>query len=117
MDFNWENIKKSLREGAQMSMEKIEEYTKLGKMKIEEMAAKRKIERNFADIGERVYELAKEGKDGEVASDLVVKSAVENIDALKDEVVALQEKIRVVQEESKKEEGGPDGEEADISGV
>jgi len=44
---------KGLKDGATLSMEKIEEYTKIGKLKIEEMAAKRKIARNFIDIGER----------------------------------------------------------------
>ena len=47
IDNMWEKIKKGLKDGAALSMEKIEEYTKLGKLKIEEFSAKRKIERNL----------------------------------------------------------------------
>ncbi|MBD3320619.1 MAG: hypothetical protein GF350_05950, partial [Chitinivibrionales bacterium] len=59
-DSMWEKIKKGFKDSAAMSMEKIEEYTKIGKLKIEEMAANRKIDRNYMDIGERVYSLVEE---------------------------------------------------------
>jgi hypothetical protein len=39
MDNMWEKIKKSLKEGAVMSVEKIEEYTKIGKLKVDELSA------------------------------------------------------------------------------
>ena len=62
MDSAWEKIKKSVREGAAVSMEKIEEYSKIGKLKVEEFATKKKIERNFVDIGERAFDLTTDGK-------------------------------------------------------
>jgi hypothetical protein len=102
MDGMWEKIKKSLRDGATLSMEKIEEYTKLGKLKVEEMAAKRKIERNFVDIGERVFDLLEEGKNDAVADDLAVKKACENVSALREELVELDEKMKEVSENARK---------------
>ena len=36
----WEKIKKNFKDGAALSIEKIEEYSKIGKLKIEEFAAK-----------------------------------------------------------------------------
>jgi hypothetical protein len=97
----WERIKKGLKDGAALSMEKIEEYTKVGKLKIEELAARRKIERNAVDIGERVVELMNEGRGGEIESDLTVKKAVENIGELKRELEELDKKIQDVPEEVK----------------
>ncbi|MBD3391787.1 MAG: hypothetical protein GF418_06985 [Chitinivibrionales bacterium] len=101
MDQVWERIKRSLKDGAALSMEKIEEYTKVGKLKIEEMAAKRKIERNFVDMGERAFELIVDGKGGEIENDLTVKRALENIKGLREELVAIDERIRAASEEAK----------------
>jgi carbon monoxide dehydrogenase subunit G len=115
MDQVWEKIKKGLKDGAALSMEKIEEYTKIGKLKIEEMAAKRKIERNFVDIGERAFELIVDGKGGEIEGDLTVKKAIENIKGLRQELVALDERIKAASEEAKAQR--PQEEENDIAGV
>ena len=116
MDSMWEKIKKSLKEGAALSMEKIEEYTKLGKLKVEEMAAKRKIERNFIDMGERVFDLMEEEKADTIADDLTVKKAVENITALREEIEELEQKMKDVSENAKKEHAA-DGEDEEVNGI
>ncbi|MBN1576249.1 MAG: hypothetical protein JW913_06855 [Chitinispirillaceae bacterium] len=116
MDGMWEKIKKSLKEGAALSMEKIEEYTKLGKLKVEEMAAKRKIERNFIDIGERVFDLFEEGKGGTVADDLTLKKAFENITALREEIAELDRKMKEVSENAKKDHEAQDDED-EVNGI
>ncbi|MBD3314927.1 MAG: hypothetical protein GF344_04015 [Chitinivibrionales bacterium] len=97
----WEKIKKGLKDGAATSMEKIEEYTKVGKLKIEELAARRKIERNAVDIGERVVELMNEGRGSEIESDLTVRKAVESIGDLKRELEEIDKKIKIVPDEVK----------------
>ncbi|KMQ50217.1 hypothetical protein CHISP_2888 [Chitinispirillum alkaliphilum] len=104
MDTMWEKIKKNLKDGAAMSMEKIEEYTKIGKLKVEEMSAKRKIERNYLDAGERVYELLEEGKDSGIGDDLVIKKCVENVNSLKEEIAEIAQKIEEVSEYQKSED-------------
>jgi len=38
----WEKIKKNFKEGAALSIEKIEEYSKIGKLKIEEFRGQEK---------------------------------------------------------------------------
>ena len=94
-------------------MEKIEEYTKLGKLKVEEMAAKRKIERNFMDLG-NAFDLIEEGKGSDIAQDLTVRKSVENVNALREELKELDRKMREVTENAKKEH---EEEGSDISGV
>ncbi|MBN1759057.1 MAG: hypothetical protein JW863_12105 [Chitinispirillaceae bacterium] len=116
MDNMWGKIKKNLRDGAAMSMEKIEEYTKLGKLKVEEMAAKRKIERNFIDMGERVFDLMEEGKADTVGDDLTVKKAAENITALREEIEELEKKMKEVSENARKDHT-PEEEDGDINGI
>ena len=110
MDTMWEKIKKGIRDGAALSMEKIEEYTKIGKLKVEEIAAKRKIERNFVDIGERAFDLIEEGKGAEISDDLTVKKAVENINALREEIAELDRKMKEINENAKKTKPEEEGE-------
>lgn len=123
MDGMWEKIKKNIRDGATLSMEKIEEYTKLGKLKVEELAAKRKIERNFVDIGERVFDLIEEGKGDSVADDLAVKKACENVTALREELVELDAKMKDVSENARKNHAttfdgdDEDGEDDEINSI
>ncbi len=115
MDNVWEKIKKGLKDGAALSMEKIEEYTKVGKLKVEEFAAKRKIERNFVDIGERVFELITDSKAGEVEQDILVSNAIDNIKSLREELVELDRKINEVSEEARNEDVR--GEDEEITGI
>ncbi|HUI92251.1 MAG TPA: hypothetical protein VLX68_08395 [Chitinivibrionales bacterium] len=98
----WDKLKKNLKEGAALSIEKIEEYSKIGKLKIEEFAAKKKVERNCVDIGERVFDLVETGKASDAASDLLVKKAIENIRALNEELAAIEKKIKVASDEARK---------------
>jgi urease accessory protein UreE len=102
MDARWEKIKKSLKEGAALSIEKIEEYAKIGKLKIEEVAARRKIDRKNMDIGERVFDLLETGKSKDIGGDLAVQRSIEEIKSLKEELASIAEKIQTISEEAKK---------------
>ena len=102
MDTMWEKLKKGLKDGAVYSMEKIEEYSKIGKLTVEEIAAKRKITRNFNDIGERTFDLLEADKAGQVESDLAIKTSMENIKALRQEIMEIQRKIKEIQDAPKK---------------
>jgi hypothetical protein len=106
MDNVWEKIKKGLRDGAVMSVEKIEEYTKIGKLKVDEMSAKRKIERNFLDIGERYFDLSLDGRAASAADDIVIKKAVEGVKSLNAEIAEIAEKIREVHKAAAKKADG-----------
>jgi hypothetical protein len=116
MDTMWEKIKKGLKDGATLSMEKIEEYTKIGKLKVEELAAKRKITRNFVDIGERAFDLIEENKGASVDGDLAVKTSMENIKALRQELIEIDRKIKEIQEAARKNKTS-DNDDEEITGI
>jgi hypothetical protein len=116
MDNMWGKIKRNFKEGAAVSIEKIEEYSKIGKLKIEEFAAKKKIEKNCVDIGERVFDLMESGKGADVAHDPAVKKAIDNIRALNQELVSIDGKMKAVAEEARKTRGRP-GDSSDQAGV
>jgi hypothetical protein len=115
-DTMWGKIKKNFKDGAALSIEKIEEYSKIGKLKIEEFAAKKKIERNCVDIGERVFDLVESGKGAEAVGDLLVIKAIENLRALNEELAVIDKKIKAVSEDARKSKMKPI-EENDAAGV
>ena len=117
MDTMWEKIKKGLKDGATLSMEKIEEYTRIGKLKLDELAARRKIDRNYLDIGMRTTDLVGEGKGSSIADDLAIKRSIECIDALKLEITTIEEKIRTIKEEAAKYRQETPVEEDELAGV
>jgi hypothetical protein len=101
----WEKIKKNFKDGAALSIEKIEEYSKIGKLKIEEFATKKKIERNCIDIGERVFDLSESrthGQAADIAADILVKKAIENIRQLNEELAQIEKKIKTASDDAKK---------------
>ena len=114
MDNVWERIRKGVKEGAALSMEKIEEYTKVGKLKIEEFSVKRKIERNFVDMGERVFELISDKKGSDIEKDILINNSIENVNALKEELEEIKGRIDEAAGESK---GKPGDEEEEITGI
>jgi hypothetical protein len=118
MDFDnaWEKIKKGVRDGAALSIEKIEEYSKVGKLKVEEFATKKKIERNYVDIGERVFDLVESKKNSEVVNDTVIKKAIGNIESLKEELISIEKKIQTIFMEAKKSKKNSEDND-DLSGI
>ncbi len=104
----WEKIKKNFKDGAAVSIDKIEEYSKIGKLKIEEFTAKKKIEKNCVDIGERVFDLIEGGKAADIAGDLAVAKSAENIRSLNRELAAINAKMKDVSEEARKSRQKPD---------
>ena len=116
MDTVWERVKKSLKDGAVYSMEKIEELSRIGKLKVEEMAAKRKITRNFIDIGERAFDLIESEKGSEAGDDLAIKTSMENIRFLREEIEEINRKISEIQDRAKKT-SSPADEDEEITGV
>lgn len=120
IDNVWERIKKGLKDGAALSMDKIEEYTKVGKLKIEEFSAKKKIERNFIDIGERVFELVSDEKTKDVEKDILISNAVENVKTLQDELIEIEKRIEEISEEhvdSVTDIGNEDDDDDEITGI
>lgn len=78
----WDDIAKTIREGVDTVVEKAEELTKIGKIKVDILNIKRNVEKKFSELGGRVYHLiAKEKKTG-VSNDKEVKELIECVKIL-----------------------------------
>ena len=100
MEKLWENIKKTFKESVSTAAEKTEEYTKLGKAKLDILAVKRKISKNFTELGGLIYDAAKEKKTKDVLESPEVKVLINTLTELDNE---LSKKESVFEELSKKE--------------
>ena len=100
----WEKIKKSVMEGVTTAAEKTEEYTKIGKAKLDILAVKRKISKNFTELGGIVYDGVKDKKGEAALKSDKVKVLMEKLNKLDEDLdkkeAALEEMMK---KESKKE--------------
>ena len=101
MEQLWKKIKKSVMEGVTTAAEKTEEYTKIGKAKLDILAVKRKITKNFTELGGIVYDSVKEKKAGEALESPEAKKVINTLEDLEKE---LSEKEAVFEESKTKTE-------------
>ncbi len=76
----WDDIAKTIREGVDTVVEKTEELTKIGKIKIDILNIKRNVQKNFSELGGRVYHLIIKEKKTAISAD---KEATEIIECIK----------------------------------
>ena len=99
----WDDFTKTIRDGVDTVVEKTEEFTKIGRHKVDIINIKRNIEKNFAELGGRVYHLMVEKKKTQISDDKEVKVLLERVKVLekklKDKNVEI-EKIKTKQNSS-----------------
>ncbi|MCD6308728.1 MAG: hypothetical protein J7M24_07015 [Candidatus Latescibacteria bacterium] len=101
MEKLWGKIKKSVVDGVQTAAGKTEEYTRLGKAKLDILAVKRKISKSFTELGGIVYDGVKEKKGADTLKTDEVATLVDTLDALEEE---LREKEAALEDMTKKED-------------
>ena len=82
----WDDIAKTIREGVDTVVGKTEEYTKIGKIKIDIINIKRNVEKNFSELGGRVYHLMVEQKKTQIAGDKEVTKIIDSVKLLEKEL-------------------------------
>ncbi|MFQ5640398.1 MAG: hypothetical protein ACE5IR_20655 [bacterium] len=100
----WDDIAKTIREGVDTVVEKTEELTKIGRIKVDIFNIKRNIDRNFSEMGGRVYHLLVEEKQTQISKDKEVKELVDCVKILENELREKKSdlaKIRSKEEDTK----------------
>jgi hypothetical protein len=82
----WEDITKTIKDGVDTFVEKTEELTRIGRIKVDILNIKRKIEKNFTELGGKVYNLIVEKNKTQVADDREVKAVLDRIKNLEKEL-------------------------------
>ena len=109
----WEDIKKKLKEGVTVAAEKTEEYTKIGKVKVEILNINRNIDKTFTNLGREVYTLIDKKKGAEISKNKKVVELVAKIKDLKSSLAAKEAEIEAI----KREASSKDREESENSPV
>ena len=107
MSTNWEEVRTSIQEFFSSAAEKTDEFIKVGKRKLSMAEIKRNITGQYAELGGRVYHLARGGEAGMIESDEEVELLVSRIHKLEDELKAKEMEIEEIKM------GGPDQAEAE----
>jgi len=82
----WDDIAKTIREGVDTVVEKTEKLTKIGKIKIDILNIKRNVDKNFSELGGRVYHLITKEKMAEISADKDAREIIECIKILEKEL-------------------------------
>ncbi|MFC2077148.1 hypothetical protein ACFLT7_08705 [candidate division KSB1 bacterium] len=102
----WDRVRKSLREVGQAATEKTEEGIKVGRRKLEIANINRKIEKSFAELGGRVYQMLEEEKKADVASDEEVGTLITRIKELEKTTAGVEKEIERIKSEKEDKKSG-----------
>jgi hypothetical protein len=97
---DWDEVKKNVQKGAEVAVEKVSQYSRIGKLKMDQLILKRRIEKNYISIGLSVYEFIKEGK-GESVPSSVFDEFICEIDNAQAEIEDIDGDILKIKEEGK----------------
>ena len=100
----WEDIKRTVKQGVSVAAEKTEEYTKIGKIKVEILNVNRTIDKTYAEIGKEVFGLIDKGKKAEVVESEKVKKLVSKVKEQKALLKKKEAEIEAIKKEAEKGE-------------
>ncbi|MCI0495042.1 hypothetical protein L0Z72_08530 [candidate division KSB1 bacterium] len=81
-----DDLAKLFKKGITVVAKKTDEYTKIGKIKVEIIGIKRDIEKRFSELGGRTFQLIAEENNTKVAANEEVKSIIEAIKQLNEKL-------------------------------
>lgn len=96
--FLWEKIKRSLKESFSQALEKSEELTRLGRLKLEILQINQQIEKLFAELGGYAYHEIKSGTT-KIAAVPRIQQLVEEIEKLEEELQAKESELERIENE------------------
>ncbi|MGM0444185.1 MAG: hypothetical protein ACQEQV_08370 [Fibrobacterota bacterium] len=94
----WENLKKGLEDGVSVSKEAVNHYSKLGKLKVERHQIEKRIDATLRDLGQRAYDMKKDGQKAKIGDDIAIESFVKDIDTSHKALDALDEEIQALKD-------------------
>ena len=95
----WEDIKRTVKEGVSVAAEKTEEYTKVGKVKVEILNIQRNLDKAYAELGEEVFGLFEKGKKTDVAESAKVKKLIAAVKEKKAELKKKEAEIETIKKD------------------
>jgi len=101
----WNDLANLFKKGVSVVAKKTDEYTKIGKIKVDIIGIKRDIDKRFNELGGKTYQLIVEENNTKIASDEEVKVIIDDIKNLNQNLEEKKEELKRVREEYARETG------------
>ncbi|UCE04343.1 MAG: hypothetical protein JSW07_11975 [bacterium] len=101
----WNDLANLFKKGVSTVAKKTDEYTKIGKIKVDIIGIKRDIDKKFNELGGKTYHLIVEENDTKIASAQEVKAIIDTIKNLNLKLDEKKEELKKVREEYARETG------------
>ena len=97
----WDKVRRGVVEGYQLAAEKTDVYARIASRRLSIVGITRRIERTYAEIGERVYTLLTQDPDANVSEDSYVKEWIGRVRAAEEELGRKEAEIEGIRRESR----------------
>ena len=98
----WDDIKLVLKEKFSFAAEKTEEYTKIGKVRVEILAVKKNLDKAYKKLGEESYTVLSKDKKNTLLDNEAVKELMKEIKTLQTTIKDKEKEIESIKEEGDK---------------
>ena len=95
----WDRLKIGIREGATVSAERVETYSKIGKLKIDQLNLKNKIKKNEHALGVLLYHVVKNGSLSSIENNDEVRDIISVIDTSQESINSIAHTIAEIKAE------------------
>lgn len=101
----WEDLMNFFKKGVSTVAKKTDEYTKIGKIKVDIIGIKRDIDKKLNELGGKTYQLIAEDNNTKVASNEEIKTIIVNVRELNQKLEDKKNELEMVREEYARETG------------
>ncbi len=100
-----DDLTNMVKKGISTVAKKTDEYTKIGKIKVDIIGIKRDIDKKFNELGGKTYQLIAEENNSKIAANEEVKKIIENVKQLNQSLEAKKNELEQVRAEYARETG------------
>ncbi len=101
----WDDLSRFFKKSVSVVAQKTDEYTKIGKIKVDIIGIKREIDKQFTELGGKVYHLIADENDTKIASNNDVKEIIDKVKELNNNMQLKKDELDKVREEYAREQG------------
>lgn len=98
----WDDFKKVVQDGMRVVVSKTEEYTQIGKIKLEMIQLQHGLKHAYQELGKEVYSRMVKTKRASLSKDTQVRSLIEKIQKLEQELKDKEKELEMTKQGTEK---------------
>ena len=103
----WDDFQKYFKKGVTVVAQKTDEYTKIGKIKVDIISIKREVDKRKAELGSKVYQLIVDEKNSKISTNEDVKVIIDKVKELNARLNQKKNELETVRQEYTEQTGQP----------